>query len=250
MAVKGFCMATGGSDYNYHGGLPRRFEDAAPFQEGLTAERVSHHALANPNSLAVADDCKQMTFAELEANSNQLAHHLRSFGVGPDSFVGVCLERSVGFVVAALGVLKAGGAYVCLDPAYPSDRLAFMLNDSQPIVVLTNHHTAERLPAGKWQVLEMDNEVSQISHDPTDSPSTPYKTENLAYVIYTSGSSGTPKGVEITHRSLLNLINWHQYAFGVKSSDRATQLASLAFDAAVWEIWANLAAGASLHIPD
>lgn len=239
-------MSIASSGYNYQPGRVQQFS----FQEGLTPERVSHHASTKPKSLAVADDCEQMTFAELEANANQLAHHLRSFGVGPDCLVGVCLRRSAGFMVAALAILKAGGAYVCLDPDYPCDRLAFLLNDSQPPMVLTNHSGAESLPAGKWQVLTMDNEAGQVSRYPTDAPSTSCKSENLAYVIYTSGSTGTPKGVEITHRSLLNLINWHQGAFGVTASDRATQLASLAFDAAVWEIWAHLAAGASVHIPN
>jgi len=227
----------------------QHFPTAVPFPEGLTPERVSRHASSKPESLAVANGYEQMTFADLEANANQLAHHLRSFGVGPDCLIAVCLRGSAGFIVAALAILKTGGAYVCLDPDYPRDRLAFMLNDSQPLVVLTDCYAAGSLPAGKWQVLIRGNEADRVSRYSTDAPSTSCKPENLAYVIYTSGSTGTPKGVEITHRSLLNLINWHQCAFGVTDSDRATQLASVAFDASVWEIWANLAAGASVHIP-
>src|SRR5262249_40258592 len=140
-------------------------------------------------------------------------------------------------------------AYVSLDPDYPFDRLAFMLSDCQPPVVLTDRYFAERVPAGKWQVMTMDSVASQVSHYPKDAPVASCKTENLAYVIYTAGSTGTPKGVEITHSSLLNLIHWHQRVFEVTAADRASQWAAVGFDAAVWEIWGHLAAGASLHIP-
>jgi len=127
--------------------------DAPVVEYCLVSERVAAQAWAQPQNLAIDGGCQKLTFAELERNANQLAHLLRSLGVGPDTSVGVCLQRSASFIVGALAVLKAGGAYVCLDPSYPSDRLGFMLEDSQPAVVLTNSGSADHLPAGKWSVL-------------------------------------------------------------------------------------------------
>jgi len=178
-----------------------------------------------------------------------MAHYLRAFGVGPDTLVGICLERSVEQVVSALGVLKAGGAYLPLDPTYPSGRLTFMLNDAQAPVLLTKQHFAARLPVGKWRVINLDADELQIARTPAGSPDIPVSGKNLAYVIYTSGSTGQPKGVQITNNGLLNLIFWHQQTFGVEPSDRATQISNPGFDAAVWELWPYLTAGASVFLP-
>ena len=150
-------------------------------------------------------------------------------------------------VVSALGILKAGGAYLPLDPAYPGERLAFMLEDAGAPLLLTQQHLAKPLPAGKWQILDVDE--LRTSNYPAVPIERPVSGEDLAYVIYTSGSTGRPKGVQITHASLLNLILWHQQTFGVQHGDRATQLASPAFDAAVWELWPYLTAGASIYLP-
>jgi amino acid adenylation domain-containing protein len=216
----------------------------------LVVEQVAAQASARPQHLAIDGHCQKVTFAELERNSNQLAHHLCCLGVVPDTLVGLCFGRSVAFIVGALAVLKAGGAYVCLDTSSPRDRLGFMIEDSRPAVVLTDSTSAQGLPTGKCPVLVLDGQVTEISHQPVTAPGTSCKPENLAYVIYTSGSSGTPKGVEITHRSLLNLVDWHRSSFEVTPSDRASQLANVGFDAAAWELWPHLAAGASVHIPD
>jgi amino acid adenylation domain-containing protein len=156
-------------------------------------------------------------------------------------------------VVGALGILKAGGAYLPLDPTYPMARIAFQLNDGEIPVVVTGKNMAERLPAGAWRVVALDSEGQtsfQTSAGDCESPTIEVRGEDLAYVIYTSGSTGQPKGVEITHVSLENLVRWHQQAFAVAPSDRATQQASPGFDAAVWELWPYLTAGASVHIPD
>jgi amino acid adenylation domain-containing protein len=213
----------------------------------LVHARISLQALASPNRLAICDDCRELSFGELETSANRLSQQLRLLGVQADTPVGICMEQSSWFVIAALAVLKAGGAHVYLDPDYPRDRLAFMLKDLNPAVVLATRRNCACLPEGSWRIVAVEDAL-----EPTDSyPSAAAnnRPEDLAYFIYTSGSTGSPKGVEITHASLCNLIAWHQSAFQVTAADRATQLASLAFDASVWEIWPHLTAGASLHIP-
>jgi amino acid adenylation domain-containing protein len=213
-------------------------------------ELVSLQARATPGALAVAAGGQALTYGELEAQANQLAHHLRGLGVGREVRVGLCLDRSVSMVVGALGILKAGGAYIPLDPAYPPERLAFMLTDAQAPVIVTRRELAERLPAGKWQVVSLDGDAPEIVRQSSEPLPEGVAAGDLAYVIYTSGSTGQPKGVEITHGSLLNLVTWHQKTFEVTPEDRATQQASPGFDAAVWELWPYLTAGASVHFPD
>src|SRR5262249_18388930 len=148
-------------------------------------------------------------------------------------------------VVALLGILKAGGAYVPLDPSYPSERLSYMLEDAQVSIVVTQQHLAARLEASTNQLLCLDTDAQRLVGQSGADPSRVLSGADLAYVIYTSGSTGKPKGVQITQKSLLNLICWHQQAFGVTSSDRATQLTSPAFDATGWELWPYLTRGAS-----
>lgn len=211
---------------------------------------VAAQASVTPDATAVVAGADVTTYSELNARSNQLTWHLRSLGVGPDVLVGLWLPRSTALVEGALAVLKAGGAYVPLDPAYPLERIAWMLNDAQPAVLLTHKCHAVRLRGGNWRTVVLDREWDQLDAYPAEAPECAIAPENLAYVIYTSGSTGKPKGVEITHHSLLNLVLWHQTAFEVKPSDRTSQLASPGFDAAVWELWPYLTAGASVHFPD
>ena len=212
------------------------------------AQLVTRQVTANPTAVAVVAGNQVVTYAELEGRATKVANRLRSFGVGPDVLVGLCVERCVEMVVGALGILKSGGAYVPLDPAYPPERLAFMLNDAQPRVLLTQHSLAQQLPTGKWRPIDLDHEarVGAPSEDFTESDD--LKAGDLAYVIYTSGSTGRPKGVQITQGGLRNLVLWHHRAFSVKPSDCASQLASLGFDAAGWELWPYLTAGASVHL--
>jgi amino acid adenylation domain-containing protein len=216
----------------------------------LVPQLVAAQAAATPNAVAVAANHEVLTYEELEVRSNQIAQYLRSLGVGPETLVGLCLDRSCMMVIAALSVLKSGGAYLPLDPDYPVERLTFMLKDAQALLLLTKQHFAKRLTASKWRVINLDVDAPQISCCPAHSPDSTFRGKDLAYVIYTSGSTGQPKGVEITHDSLLNLVLWHQRTFGVRPSDRATQLASPGFDAAVWELWPYLTAGASVHVLD
>jgi amino acid adenylation domain-containing protein len=166
--------------------------------------------------------------------------------VNPESLVGIFMERSLEMVIGLLGILKAGGAYVPLDPDYPTERLGDILSDSGVSLVLTQESLGDFLPQTGAELLCLDRDWEKIA---TYSPENPFNLttpENLAYVIYTSGSTGKPKGVLISHRGLMNLICWHQDAFEITPLDKTTQLARSAFDAAVWELWPCLTAGASL----
>jgi amino acid adenylation domain-containing protein len=210
---------------------------------------VTRQAAATPDAVAIDDGFETVTYAELMARADRLAARLRTLGVGVDVPVAIVLPRSVGMVVAALGIMKAGGAYVPLDPAYPDARLAMVLHDARPAAVVTDARGAARLASEECRVITLDTIAKDESdHDAAvAAPSTP---SDLAYIIYTSGSTGSPKGVAITHGGLANLVRWHREAFAVGPSDRATQHASPGFDAAVWELWPYLTVGASLHAMD
>jgi len=214
-------------------------------------ERFRTHAVASPNATAVFSGAENLSYSQLDAKSNQLAQWLRACGVRSESVVGLCVSRSAFLVVGALGILKAGGAYLPLDPDLPADRLAFLLGDSGAAVLVTEEKLARKAGIGDRHVVMLDQDAQRLSSMPASPPEHVSMPEQLAYVIYTSGSTGTPKGVEVTHANLLNLIEWHQQAFEVTAADRATQLAGLGFDAAVWELWPYLTAGASIHmVPD
>ena len=213
------------------------------------ADLVGAQAAATPEALAVAEG-RRLTYRELDARAERLADRLRSLGVGPDVLVGLCLESSAAMVVGALGILKAGGAYMPLDPAHPRDRLASLLNDARPRLLVAAGCFADRLPRGAWRLITLDAERRRSNPEPPGLRRLPPSTRHLAYVIYTSGSTGRPKGVQITHGGLLNLLRWHLRAFAITARDRTTQIAAVGFDAAVWELWPSLAAGASVHIPE
>jgi amino acid adenylation domain-containing protein len=213
-------------------------------------ELVAAQAERCPDAIAVTTGSQHLTYHELNCRTNQLAHRLRAVGIGPEVIVAICVERSVEMIFGLLAILKAGGAYVPLDPVYPQQQLAFMLTDSQASVLLTQEHLLDKLAGHAALTICLDCEWRTFADESPSSLLSEATTDNLAYTIYTSGSTGQPKGVAITHRSLLNLIYWHQRAFSVTAADRATQVASPAFDASVWEIWPYLSAGASLHIAD
>ncbi|MEG5092537.1 amino acid adenylation domain-containing protein [Microcoleus sp. B13-B4] len=202
----------------------------------------------SPDAVAVVFEGEQLTYRELNIRANQLAHYLQTLGVGPEVLVGICVERSSDMIIGLLGVLKAGGAYVPIDPAYPTDRISYMLDDSRLPVLLTQQKLVVSLPEHQARVVCLDSEWQEISAQRELFLITGVTPENLAYVIYTSGSTGKPKGVLIPHSGLLNLVFWHQRTFEVTSSDRATQLAGTAFDASVWEVWPYLASGASIYL--
>ncbi|WP_332961272.1 amino acid adenylation domain-containing protein, partial [Microcoleus sp. AR_TQ3_B6] len=201
-----------------------------------------------PEAVAVVFEGQQLTYGELNRRANQVAHHLCSLGVGPDDLVGICVERSLEMVVGSLGILKAGAAYVPLDPGYPIERLAFMLEDAKVPILLTQQRLVGRLPKHGAKMICLDADWEFIAQKGTENPTRKVKADNLAYTIYTSGSTGKPKGVQIEHQGLLNLVFWHQQAFALSPADRATLIAGPAFDAAVWELWPYLTAGASIYI--
>jgi amino acid adenylation domain-containing protein len=211
---------------------------------------VSRKAETAPEALALTDCSVAISYKELEQRSNRLARYLQQQGVGPDVLVGLCVERSALMAIGALAVLKAGGAYLPIDPSYPPDRIAFMLEDAQPRAVITQASLVQRLSAVGSEVVVLDRESAETAQQSPDVLEDAGTLDNLAYVIYTSGSTGQPKGVQITHHGLLNLTLWHHQAFAITSADRATQLASPGFDAAVWELWPYLTAGASIFSPN
>lgn len=214
----------------------------------VVPEMVAAQAVAAPNAVAISAASEVLTYADLDRRSNQLAQYLKSLGVGPDQLVGLCVGRSPSMVIAALAILKAGGAYVPLDSTLPAERLGFMVHDAEVPVLLTESAATAKLPKGSWHLVDLQKQTDEIASFPREAFPCPVTHENLAYVIYTSGSTGQPKGVEITHGGLANLVVWHRRAFQITEQDRASQQAAVGFDAAVWEIWPYLAAGASVHI--
>ncbi|MFF3671273.1 amino acid adenylation domain-containing protein [Microtetraspora malaysiensis] len=220
-------------------------ESGAPGDERPVHIQFGEWVRRTPDSVALEWSDGSLTYAELDVRANRLAHHLRSLGAGPGVPVVVRMERGAGMVTAALAVLKAGGAYVPLDPGTPHDRLAYVVADTHaPIVLSDGSGTGlDVLP-----VVRPDD--VDLARYPATAPEQVSAPGDLAYLIYTSGSSGRPKGVMIEHRGLADLCAWHVAAFGVGPEDRASQVASLGFDAAVWEIWPYLCAGARVFFPD
>lgn len=211
---------------------------------------VELHAAQHPDRVALVFEEQVCTYRELNQRANQLAHRLYREGVGPEVLVGVAIERSIEMVVAILGILKAGGAYMPLSLKQPRDRLLFMLNDAGASILVTHEKVATSLSPCTVQMICLDQEAEQIARESRESPESEVQSAHLAYVIYTSGSTGSPKGTEITHANLVNLIGWHIHTYNMTMHDRATQLAEPGFDATVWEIWSALAAGAYLYVPD
>ena len=209
---------------------------------------VEERARFVPESIAVEQDERRLTYRELNERANQLAHYLRSKGVNPEVPVGICLQRSCELLVALLGVLKAGGACLPLDPDYPNERLAYMLEDSQAPVLITQSDLLPVLGSIKSEVVLLEPGLKILECQSRENPVLVATPENLAYVIYTSGSTGKPRGVLLTHRGLVN----HNVAaiklYGIQPCDRVLQFASISFDIAIEEIWPTWMAGATLVI--
>ena len=229
------------------------FEAAARLQDPdsqCLPNLVAAQCAASPDAMAVTGCGESISYRDLDVRATHLASQLRAIGVGPDVVVAICLTRSISFVTAALAVWKAGGAYLPVDLATPAERINFILKDAQVPVVLTQKALAAGFAVGPWKLVDVDWELNLARRHIETFDASDTAPESLAYVIYTSGSTGQPKGVEITHKGLFNLVNWHLSSFGVTSADRATHLSSLGFDAAVWELWPYLACGASVHFAD
>ncbi len=205
-------------------------------------------AARTPDAAAIVCDELEISYSQLNERANQLAHELVRFGVGPDSLVGICIERSVEMVVAVLATLKAGGAYVPLDPTYPKDRLAFMLEDARVGVLLTQSKLIETLPKHEGMSVCLDTDWTLIGKNSTENLRTLVQPDNLAYVIYTSGSTGRPKGAMITHRGLTNYLNWATEAYEVAQGCGALLHSSISFDLTVTSLFAPLMVGRSVFL--
>nr|AIW82285.1 PuwH [Cylindrospermum alatosporum CCALA 988] len=201
-----------------------------------------------PNAIAVVFDNQSLTYAQLNTRANQLAHHLQSLGVAPETLVGICVERSLDMVVGLLGILKAGGAYLPLDPDYPADRLEFILQDAQVSVLLTQSQWLNSLTEVSAQTVCLDTDWEAISAFSQENPVNQATPNNLAYVIYTSGSTGKPKGVLVNHANVTRLFTATQSWFNFNESDVWTLFHSYAFDFSVWELWGALLYGGRLVI--
>ncbi len=219
-----------------------------PDRERPVHELFTEHSRRTPDAPAVVSAGETLTYAELEARANRLAHHLRELGVGPGAVVAICAERSVEMMTAVLGVLKAGAAYAPVDPNYPAERVAFMLADTDAPVLLTQERLLARLPARSARTVCLDagwDEISAHDERPVDGGAT---LDDLAYVIYTSGSTGRPKGVAMAHRALANLLAWQleSWAESAAPPARTLQFASLSFDVAFQELFTTWCSGGTL----
>ncbi|KIO65387.1 Long-chain-fatty-acid--CoA ligase [Caldibacillus thermoamylovorans] len=219
-------------------------------------EMINHwfeeQVLENPENAAIVSKFEKITYRELNQYSNRLAHYLlsRADSTAIDR-IGICMNRSIDMIVAMLAVVKAGAAYVPIYPSYPADRIKYMVENSDISIIFSQsglQQKTESLPSEIVFLDELKKDLSQYStenirlHDKNG--------ENLTYVIYTSGSTGKPKGVMVTHRSLINLVNWHRTTYELSSQDRTSHIAGIAFDAAVWEIWPALCSGSALYLPE
>jgi bacitracin synthase 3 len=239
----------------------------APPEEhtGTVMDRILEQVRLRPDDTAVVFKDQRISYGELDRQSSWIAARLKSEGIEPGSIVGLMAERSGEYIVMLLGILRARAVYLPLDPALPADRIRFMLEDSGARLLLSTLPQEKLAEYGfpvqalcltslSFTLTEADSQNLQSTNSPlhhsTNSPIHQFTNspQDLAYIIYTSGSTGIPKGVEVEHRALLNLVDWHNRFYGVRSGDRAAQYASMSFDASVWEIFPYLAAGASLYI--
>jgi amino acid adenylation domain-containing protein len=212
-------------------------------------EACLHHlfeqqAAQNPERIALEYKGQTLTYAALNEQANQLAHYLQSLGIGPDQFVGLCVERSPEMMIGLWGILKAGGAYLPLDPDYPAERLAFMMADTQASILLTQASLVENLPPHQAKVVQLDGDWDDIAAFDKQNPTSKTTAVSLAYVIHTSGSTGKPKGVLIPHRNVVNFLETMREEPGLRPEDNLLAVTTLSFDIAVLELFLPLVTGA------
>jgi amino acid adenylation domain-containing protein/non-ribosomal peptide synthase protein (TIGR01720 family) len=218
------------------------------YPEACLHHLITRQAQRNPQSVAVISGGRELTYRELDERANQLAHYLRERGVGVESRVGVCLERSIELVVALLGTLKAGAAYVPLDPAYPAQRLQWMIEDADLCSVITQRSLVSVIEGAGRQSLLIDESSSLLAREPRTAPDVPLVPDHLAYLIYTSGSTGWPKAVMVEHRQLVNVLDAARERFEIDEMDTSLCLASPAFDIALFELCAVLICGGRAEV--
>ncbi|WP_406209734.1 amino acid adenylation domain-containing protein [Kitasatospora sp. NBC_01560] len=235
------------ADAELHDVLHGWNDTAREVREGTLVSRIAERAAATPEATAVIAEGRSLSYAELDARATGLAHALRAAGAGPDRVVAVAVPRSVELMVALLGVLKSGAAYLPLDADYPADRLAYMVGDAAPVRVVTVRPLLERLPeAARAAALLVDGPAAAVA-PAQDAPALPVPgPDHAAYLIYTSGSTGRPKGVVVTHRAIVNRLDWMQHAYRLGADDRVLQKTPASFDVSVWEFFWALCEGATV----
>ncbi|MEX5594535.1 amino acid adenylation domain-containing protein [Pseudomonas orientalis] len=220
----------------------------AVFPQGSTLHgRIEAQAALTPDAIAAVCLDRTLSYAELNQQANLLAHHLLALGVKPDDRVAIVARRGLDTLAGLLAILKAGACYVPVDPSHPAERLSYLLSDSAPVAVLTQHALLERLPELEVPVINLDRYTWH--HHAASNPEVAMTASNLAYVIYTSGSTGLPKGVMVEHHTVANLVDWHCSAFDLRAGRHTASVAGFGFDAMAWEVWPALCAGATLHLP-
>jgi amino acid adenylation domain-containing protein len=229
------------------------------YPQECVQQLVETRAAQTPDVVAVVFENQHLTYSQLNKRANRLAHHLVKLGVGPDTLVGLCVERSLEMVIGLLGILKAGGAYLPLDPNYPKERIAFILQDAKAAVLLTQQSLLNELPKAVHSaegasrlknptVICLDSNLSAIPERNEENPVRTVTQDNLAYVLYTSGSTGQPKGVQIPHRALVNFLTSTKHEPGMNPSDVLLAVTTLSFDIAGLELWLPLTVGAKVVI--
>nr|QEO74875.1 condensation domain-containing protein [uncultured bacterium] len=225
-------------------------QTSGPFAAQCLPQIFEAQVERTPDAVALIFQDQALTYRELDQRANQVAHYLRELGVGSEVLVGLMMDRSIEMIVSLLGVMKAGGAYLPLDPRYPRERLAYMLDESAVPILLTQEHLLDSVSSQWAQVICIDSEWETISQQSSANPSPANATDNLAYVIYTSGSTGKPKGVGVPHSGMCNVVAAMRQVFGIGPEDRVAQVASLSFDASIFEIFLSFSAGATLVVAD
>ncbi|AZD29880.1 non-ribosomal peptide synthetase [Pseudomonas chlororaphis] len=200
-----------------------------------------------PDAIALTFENRHLSYRQLNESANQLAHCLIEHGVGPDQLVAVCMERSLEMTIGLLGILKAGAAYVPVDPHYPGERVAYMLEDAAPVMVLTQRALSGCVPPG-LRNLCLDSGDARLARQPQSNPGRPVDPANLAYCIYTSGSTGKPKGSLNSHQAIVNRILWMQATYPLDATDKVLQKTPFSFDVSVWEFFWPLSTGAQLLV--
>jgi surfactin family lipopeptide synthetase C len=211
-------------------------------------EIFSRQAARTPDAVALVSGTDTLTYGELEARANQLAHRLRDLGAGPEERIGLCLERTADMVVGVLGVLKSGAAYVPLDLAQPRERMAYVLADAGASLLVTHAAAADRAPGFDGRTVDLDADADAIRAHPTTAPTPGTGPSGLAYVIYTSGSTGRPKGVELPHANVVRLVRGAERLMDLDAGDVWSLCHSYAFDVSVYEMWGAFATGARLVV--
>ena len=223
---------------------------APPSGSACLHQLFETQAERTPAAEAIIFVNERITYLELNRQANKVAHRLRSLGVGPETLVGICMERSMQMVVAMIGILKAGGAYVPVDPKYPKDRVAFILDDSRASVIITQDQFIAQLPKEGVKILCMDARGEVVASESDKNPPPSALPNNLAYIIYTSGSTGRPKGVAIEHRCPVALVRWAHTVFSEKELSGVLASTSICFDLSVFELFVTLASGGTVILAE